>query len=211
MFNLLLVNLFGLLSPGPDFFYVSRVAAMSSQRNAVCAAIGISLGILVWATATVLGLAVVFHNFPAVQGIIMVFGGSYLFYLGSKMVRVRENVSFEENTFKQTKNTTSALSEIRKGLLVNLSNAKVVIFYSSVMSLVLGDITETAQLIITLVVIVTECFLYFYAVAILFSRPMAKRFYSRYSRYIDNVAGLIFIFFGLFLIYNGATETLQSF
>ena len=58
--------------------------------------------------------------------------------------------------------------------------------------------------------IVTECFLYFYIISVLFSRPMAKRFYSRYSRYIDNVAGVIFILFGLFLIYSGAVETIQS-
>ena len=39
----------------------------------------------------------------------------------------------------------STLTSIMKGLLVNLSNAKVVIYFSSVMSLVLVNITETSQ------------------------------------------------------------------
>ncbi|WP_308569830.1 LysE family transporter [uncultured Haemophilus sp.] len=210
MLNLLIVNLFGLLSPGPDFFYVSRVAAMSSRRDALCAVIGISLGVFIWASATILGLAVLFTAMPAVQGIIMMLGGSYLIYLGSQMVLVRENVAFADTGFKQIQYKNDAWKEIRKALWVNLSNAKVVIFFSSVMSMVLNGLHEPIQMLTALMAIVTECFLYFYIISVLFSRPMAKRFYSRYSRYIDNVAGVIFILFGLFLIYSGAVETIQS-
>lgn len=210
MLNLLIVNLFGLLSPGPDFFYVSRVAAMSSRRDALCAVIGISLGVFIWASATILGLAVLFTAIPAVQGIIMILGGSYLIYLGSQMVQVRENVAFADTGFKQTQYKNDAWKEIRKALWVNLSNAKVVIFFSSVMSMVLNGLYEPIQMLTALMAIVTECFLYFYIISVLFSRPMAKRFYSRYSRYIDNAAGVIFILFGLFLIYSGAVETIQS-
>ena len=210
MLNLLIVNLFGLLSPGPDFFYVSRVAAMSSRRDALCAVIGISLGVFIWASAIILGLAVLFTAMPAVQGIIMMLGGSYLIYLGSQMVLVRENVAFADTGFKQIQYKNDAWKEIRKALWVNLSNAKVVIFFSSVMSMVLNGLHEPIQMLTALMAIVTECFLYFYIISVLFSRPMAKRFYSRYSRYIDNVAGVIFILFGLFLIYSGAVETIQS-
>lgn len=210
MLNLLIVNLFGLLSPGPDFFYVSRVAAMSSRRDALCAVIGISLGVFIWASATILGLSVLFTAMPAVQGIIMMLGGSYLIYLGSQMVQVRENVAFSDTGFKQTQYKNDAWKEIRKALWVNLSNAKVVIFFSSVMSMVLNGLHEPIQMLTALMAIVTECFLYFYIISVLFSRPMAKRFYSRYSRYIDNAAGVIFILFGLFLIYSGAVETIQS-
>ena len=81
-----------------------------------------------------------------------------------------------------------------KGLLVNLSNAKDVIYFSSVMSLVLVNITETSQILTALAVITVETFLYFYIISVLFSRSVAKQFYSQYSRYIDNAAGLIFYF-----------------
>ena len=95
-----------------------------------------------------------------------------------------------------------------KGLLVNLSNAKVVIYFSSVMSLVLVNITETSQILTALAVITVETFLYFYVISVLFSRSVAKQFYSQYSRYIDNTAGLIFIFFGIYLIYSGVKHAL---
>ena len=193
----------GLLSPGPDFFYVSRAAAIHSRRAAIYGVIGITIGVSIWATAAVLGLAIVFKTMPALQGIIMALGGSYLFYLGVKMARVTTNVVFDEINSRQN---TASKNEILKGLLVNLSNAKVVIYFSSVMSFVLVNIIETWQILTALLLITLETFVYFYVISILFSRPFTKRFYSRYSRYIDNVSGVIFILFGAYLIYSGALK-----
>lgn len=197
------VHLMGLLSPGPDFFYVSRTAAMHSRRTAIYGVIGITIGVSIWATAAVLGLAIVFKTMPALQGIVMALGGSYLFYLGVKMARVTTNVVFDDTHSRQN---TASKNEILKGLLVNLSNAKVVIYFSSVMSFVLVNITETRQILTALLLITLETFVYFYVISILFSRPFTKRFYSRYSRYIDNVSGVIFILFGAYLIYSGALK-----
>lgn len=200
------VHLMGLLSPGPDFFYVSRTAAIHSRRTAIYGVIGITLGVTIWATAAVLGLAIVFKTMPALQGIVMALGGSYLFYLGVKMARVTTNAVFDETNLVQN---TASKNEIIKGLLVNLSNVKVVIYFSSVMSFVLVNITETWQMLTALLIITIETFVYFYVISLLFSRPFAKRFYSRYSRYIDNASGVIFILFGAYLIYSGALNIMS--
>ena len=196
----------GLLSPGPDFFYVSRAAAMHSRRTAIYGVMGITIGVSIWATAAVLGLAIVFKTMPALQGIVMALGGGYLFYLGVKMARVTTNAVFDETNSRQN---TASKNEILKGLLVNLSNAKVVIYFSSVMSFVLVNITETWQILTALLLIMIETFVYFYVISLLFSRPFAKRFYSRYSRYIDNASGVIFILFGVYLIYSGALNIMS--
>ena len=196
----------GLLSPGPDFFYVSRAAAIHSRRTAIYGVIGITIGVTIWATAAVLGLAIVFKTMPALQGIVMALGGSYLFYLGVKMARVTTNAVFVETNSRQN---TESKNEIIKGLLVNLSNVKVVIYFSSVMSFVLVNITETWQMLTALLIITIETFVYFYVISLLFSRPFAKRFYSRYSRYIDNASGVFFILFGAYLIYSGALNIMS--
>ena len=96
MLNLMIIHLVGLLSPGPDFFYVSRISAMSSRREAIGGVIGITIGVLIWATAAVLGLAIIFATMPIVQGIVMMLGGSYLVYLGIKMWG-SDNICIERN------------------------------------------------------------------------------------------------------------------
>ncbi|HHE8743632.1 hypothetical protein MY832_00605 [Haemophilus influenzae] len=45
----------------------------------------------------------------------------------------------------------------------------------------------------------------------LFFRSLAKSFYSKYSRYIDNLAGAIFLFFGGYLVYSGVLATAAAF
>ena len=50
---------------------------MSSRREAIGGVIGITIGVLIWATAAVLGLAIIFATMPIIQGIVMMLGGSY--------------------------------------------------------------------------------------------------------------------------------------
>lgn len=206
MLHLMIVHLFGLMTPGPDFFYVSRMAAANSRRNTVCGIIGITLGVGFWAATAILGLAIVFKTTPMLQGAVMAAGGGYLMYLGFLMVKVRSNVTFTSVSDTELNSSTTIKKEILKGLLVNLSNAKAIIYFASVMSYVLVTLTETWQMVLAFGIILIETFAYFYAVSLLFSRPFAKNFYSRYSRYIDNAAGVIFLLFGGFLAYSGMIE-----
>ena len=172
----------------------------------MCGIIGITCGVAIWALAAMLGLAILFATTPALHGIIMMLGGSYLMYIGLQMARSRTNAVFEPLSDIELNQNTTIQKEIIKGLLVNLSNAKVVIYFSSVMSLVLVNITELWQMGLAFLIIIVETFGYFYIISLLFSRAFAKRFYSQYSRYIDNVAGVIFLGFGAFLVYSGFTE-----
>lgn len=203
MLNLMIVHLFGLMTPGPDFFYVSRMAAANSRRNTICGVIGITLGVLFWASAAIMGLAILFATYPALQGGVMILGGGYLMYLGVLMVKVRTNAVFDKASEQQLNESSTIGKEIMKGLMVNLSNAKAIVYFSSVMSFILASLTETWQIFTALFVILLETFLYFYFVSVLFSRPRAKQFYSQYSRYIDNIAGVIFLLFGGYLVYSG--------
>ncbi len=50
-----LVHLIALMSPGPDFFFVSQTAASRSRREAMMGVVGISLGIVVWAGVALMG------------------------------------------------------------------------------------------------------------------------------------------------------------
>lgn len=205
MLNLIIVHLFGLMTPGPDFLYVSRTAASRSRLLSVIGVLGITLGVSFWAAASILGLALLFTRYPVVQGVVMVLGGAYLTYLGSQLLKVRQNTVLDEQSHQSLPQTT-VKKEFMRGLLVNLSNVKAVVYFASVMSLVLANLTETWQIWTALLIITFETFFYFYLVSVLFSRKIVKQFYSQYSRYIDNAAGVIFAFFGLYLIYNGILE-----
>lgn len=212
LLNIMLIHFFGLLSPGPDFFFVSRTAAASSRRETTLGIVGITIGVIFWLLCSMLGLSVLLYTYPPLQGGIMMAGGGYLCYLGYLLIKVRQNIDPHTMAYSGTlTNRSSAhkVSEswraIRRGLLVNLSNPKVVIYFSSILSMVLTQIHSIMQMALVTLIIVTETFVYFYAVSLFFSHTKIKHFYLSYSRYFDNFAGIIFGCFGLYLVYSATT------
>ncbi|QLB19411.1 LysE family transporter [Mannheimia granulomatis] len=208
MLTILFIHLAGLASPGPDFFYVVRQSASHSTKSGILAAIGISLGIVFWAGFAIFGLAWLSNNIGSLfQYCIMLLGGCYLAYIGLKMVRVRENITFVED--KSNLIPLNSCTEIKKGLLINIFNAKAGVYFTSVVSAYLGKFSQTSQMFELLFLFVFTTFLYFALIALLFSRKPIRQFYAKYSHYIDNVSGIIFILFGLMLIYEGITHLIH--
>lgn len=208
MLTILFIHLAGLASPGPDFFYVVRQSASHSTKSGILAATGISIGIIFWAAFAIFGLAWLSNSIGELfQYCIMLVGGCYLAYIGSKMLRVKENITFNEDKAQLTPLHT--FQEIKKGVLINIFNAKAGVYFTSVISAYLGNITDKAQMFELLFLFVSTTFAYFCVVALLFSRRPVRQFYARYSRYIDNVSGLIFMLFGLMLIYEGFSYLIQ--
>lgn len=205
MLTILFIHLAGLASPGPDFFYVVRQSASHSIKHGILAATGISLGILFWAGFAIFGLAWLSKSIGELfQYSIMLLGGCYLAYIGSKMAQVTKNIAFKDG--KNEKSNLTPLTrwkEIKKGLLINIFNAKAGVYFTSVVSAYLGNITVINEMFALLFLFVATTFLYFCVVALLFSRKPVRQFYAKYSRYIDNISGIIFILFGLMLIYEG--------
>ncbi len=199
--TIFIVQLIGLMSPGPDFFYISRKAASDTTRNAICACIGISIGVAVWAIVAVFGLSILGKTAEPIHYLIMILGGGFLAYMGSKMVRVTQNAKFDESKALQT--TTTVKQEILKALSVNIANAKIAVFFSSVLSGYVAKLSNCSDLLAVLAILVFSSFFYFLLVSLLFSRKPIRQFYSQYSRYIDNIAGVIFIGFGLKLVVDG--------
>ncbi|WP_373819432.1 LysE family transporter [Glaesserella sp.] len=203
MWTIFFVQLVGLVSPGPDFFYVTRKAMGDTRRNAILGTIGITIGVGFWALIVLFGLAFLNRTIPSFQYILMLFGGSYLAYNGIKMVQIRQSATLDERNVSQTK--TPAHKEILKGLMINLSNPKVVIFFGSVLSGYVSNLSNIKDSLLVLLIVTGSTLIYFSLVSLLFSHRHIRAFYAKHNRYLDNFAGAVFIFFGATLIYEGIT------
>src|SRR5690606_200099 len=87
LFGIAVIHFFALISPGPDFFFVTQSAIRQSRKHALCAALGISLSILVWSICALGGLHFLFQKMVWLQQVLMLLGGLYLLYLGSLMLK----------------------------------------------------------------------------------------------------------------------------
>lgn len=200
MWTIFFVQLIGLVSPGPDFFYVCRKAMADSRRNAILGSIGITIGIGIWALIVLFGLAFLNRIIPNFQYGLMLTGGSYLAYSGFKMTRVTKNAVIEEKIGREK--PSSALKEILSGLAINLSNPKIVVFFSSVLAGYVSNLSTISDILAVLGILMGSGLVWFWLVALLFSQKMIRQFYAKHSRYLDNFAGIVFLLFGCRLIYE---------
>lgn len=202
MWTIFIVQLVGLISPGPDFFYISRKAMSDTRRNAVFASIGVTIGVGFWSLVVLFGLAFLNRTVPMFQSVLMLLGGSYLAYSGLKMVQIRKNAKLDER--KQKMSHRSAWKEVLGGLMINLSNPKVVVFFSSVLAGYVSNLSALSDILFVLLILTGSALVYFVLISFLFSHKQIRQFYGKHSRYLDNIAGAVFILFGCRLVYEAA-------
>ncbi|MEH4694967.1 threonine export protein RhtC [Atlantibacter hermannii] len=193
------VHLLALISPGPDFFFVSQTAVSRSRKEAMLGVLGITAGVMVWAGVALLGLHIILEKMAWLHNIIMVGGGLYLCWMGYQMLRgalKKRAASTDEPQVELARGGQSFI----KGLLTNLANPKAIIYFGSVFSLFVGDNVGSGERWGIFLLIALETFAWFTLVASLFALPTMRRGYQRMAKWIDGVAGALFAGFGIHLI-----------
>ncbi|MFP2241207.1 threonine export protein RhtC [Pseudescherichia vulneris] len=194
-----LLHIVALVTPGPDFFFVSQTAVSRSRKEAMMGVLGITGGVMVWSGVALLGLNLILEKMAWLHSVIMVGGGLYLCWMGYQMLRgaLKKDVPTEEVPAVELAHGGRSFL---KGLLTNLSNPKAIIYFGSVFSLFVGDNVGSAERWGLFVMIAVETFAWFTVVASLFALPTMRRGYQRMAKWIDGVAGTLFAGFGIHLI-----------
>ena len=205
LFGIAVIHFFALISPGPDFFFVTQSAIRQSRKHALCAALGISLSILVWSICALGGLHFLFQKMVWLQQVLMLLGGLYLLYLGSLMLK-----SSFKTPLPLTNSKAEALSIVQpsylklllQGFFTNMANPKALIYFSSAFALAISPNAKLSEQSSLLALVFIESLLWFTVVAIIFSMPKMTTYYQKFAKWIDGVTGGIFISFGCLLILN---------
>jgi threonine efflux protein len=199
------VHLVALLSPGPDFFFVSQTAVSRTRRQAMFGVVGITLGVMVWSALALAGLQLLLQRLAWLERLIAIAGGLYLAWMGVKMLRGALRKPSPPGAEQKPVLQQGDWATLRAGLLTNLSNPKVVIYFGSVFSAFLGDRVSTGTRWGLWTMIIIETLLWFTLVASVFALPAMRRGYLRLARWIDGTAGAVFVLFGLHLIFAKRT------
>ncbi len=141
------------ISPGPGVFATVARALASGFRSSLAVICGIVLGDIIFLMLAVFGLSIIAQVLGNLFVVVRVCGGLYLVYLGIRIWRqkpVAEDIRIEKNSRSWWANFTS-------GLVITLSNPKVILFYGGFLPtfLDLSVLTwEDLVVVVTIVVIV---------------------------------------------------------
>lgn len=193
------------ITPGLDTMYVVRTAAVSGRAGGFAAAVGIGLGCLAWAAASGLGITALLTASDLAYLVLRIVGAVYLGYLGIRTLWRARRPSPDAAGQGGTQPTDgrviparSAGSAFRVGLLTNLLNPKVGVFYVAALPQFIphGVNVLAASLWLGLVHDV-EGMIWFAALILAIGRTAAWLRRDRVRRWLDRVTGTVFIGFGL--------------
>jgi threonine/homoserine/homoserine lactone efflux protein len=120
----LLTSLIVVLIPGTGVIYTLSTGLLQGGKASVFAAMGCTLGIIPHLLASVTGLAALLHMSAVTFQVIKYVGVAYLLYLAWTMWRQTGALQLEGGT-----NATTARQIIIKGLLINILNPKLSLFF----------------------------------------------------------------------------------
>ena len=110
------------LAPGPDMAFVLAQSASGGARRGVAAALGIGVGTLFHMSLAAFGLTALFAAWPLAFDIIRYAGAAYLLWIAIGMIRHPPHLRAVERE-------TSAWTAFRRGVLTNVMNPKVAMFF----------------------------------------------------------------------------------
>ncbi len=199
--SIALIHLVALMSPGPDFFFVTRTAMSQSRSKAMLGVLGITGGIFVWSAVSILGLHILFETISWLQQFIAIAGGLYLLWMGigllKSLFKPQNNAqAFVGNTMADMR------SPFLYGLLTNLANPKAVIYFGSIFSTFITPDVNDAMKLALFCFVVIESFLWFGFVALVFGSNRPRQLYQKLGKWIDAIAGALFSIFGIGLIWS---------
>jgi len=181
-------------SPGPGVFATVARALASGFRPALAVISGIVLGDIIFLLFAFFGLSMIAQALGELFFIVKICGGAYLIFLGIRIWIREPALALKENG----KHTGTALGNFVSGLIITLSNPKVILFYCGFLpafldlsALTLSDLA----LVVGIVTIVLACVLSAYALLASRARKMFTN--RKAAQRLNRVAGGVMVATGI--------------
>jgi threonine efflux protein len=194
------LNLAAAMSPGPAFVLITRTAAGSTRSSALQAAAGTVAASVSWAAAALLGLQVVLAQAAGLYRGIQLVGGLYLFVIGLSMWRHAPDPMPAAASGAEV----GVRGAFRKGLLLGLSNPKVVVFFGTIFTTAFAPSTPTAVKAAALLVVLCIETMWYSTLALCFGSGPIRRGYRRVKARLERIFGVLLMAFGARLAWDGA-------
>jgi threonine/homoserine/homoserine lactone efflux protein len=190
------------ITPGLDTAIVLRAAATEGPRRAGLAALGVVIGCLSWGAAAALGLAGLLAASAPAFTLLKWAGAAYLLWLGINLI-LKPRARFEIDELKTGAPPAGPVAWFRRGLLTNLLNPKVGVFYVSFLPQFLPPGAPAGPFIFLLAILHGALGICWFAVLIAATRPVAAALSRReVARWLDRITGGVFVGFGLRLAFE---------
>lgn len=180
-----------LVLPGPDFVAVVRSSMTRGTRAGLLTTLGVTAGLCFYATLSLLGLSAILVEFQWLTWLVRILGGSYLIYLGIKLLRAGP-ATLEENDAAPAGRHSALLF----GFLVTLTNPKAIVLFASVFATAVTPATPAWVMVLMIGLVGGASFIWYSIVTLFMSSAAVVRRFRNAKHRIERAAGVCFIGIG---------------
>ncbi len=195
--TVVLLHLFAVMSPGPDYVLVTRQSIRYGRRVALWSSGGIGFGILFHSLLAVTGILffIASNNFYLI--FLKLICSAYLLYLGISSIINTSN--FDQNRVKDDK--WSDANGFVAGLLTNITNVKALLFFITLFGVVL-DSQSQGNLILYGIYMAFATFVWFSLVSYIFTSDIFKSQFFKFFKFFEKFLGVVLVIIALQLVVN---------
>ena len=188
--TVVVLHLFAVISPGPDFALISRQSIRYGRKIAIWSAAGIGMGILFHSLLAISGIIIVISANELYFSLVKFICSGYLMYLGiSSIINSSSFQEIDENGLGKT-------GGFATGLITNITNIKAFLFFTTLFGVVL-DTKATFNLAIYGLYMAAATFVWFSFVAYTFTSDIFRAKFGNMYFYIEKTLGVILILIAL--------------
>ena len=190
------------MAPGPDNLFVLSQSAIYGPRSGIIVVIGLCSGLVIQTLCAACGIAAVIAAIPALFFAIKLAGALYLFYLAYKAwVHAKDEIVTNESSKK------TGLMLWRRGLIMNITNPKVQIFFLAFFPQFVAKDTQGIDLVLQMVIqgitFIAATLLVFSAVAFCAGALASKVKSPAFRFYLIRLSALLFVVLALSTLFLG--------
>lgn len=191
------------LTPGQDTMFILGRSLTGGLRSGIAAAVGIAIGTLCHTLAAALGLSAILATSALAFAIVKLVGAAYLIFLGAKLLISRSATA--SPTGPPTPSGADPRSALRQGILTNVLNPKVALFFLAFLPQFIepASTTKTLAFLALGATFITTGFLWCLVVA--FGAARLQSFFIRnpsVRTLIDRLVGGLFLMLGARLAWS---------
>ncbi|MBR9728977.1 LysE family translocator [Shewanella intestini] len=213
LFSLAIVHTIALMSPGPDFAIIVKIATQQHRSVALYTALGIAIAILCHTLLALLGVSMMIRQSAITYMLVQFVGISYLAWMGIQAFKsgvtqlAQSKAANIDITVQQTSiQLMTKLSGLKLGFLTNVLNPKALIFFITLFTVFVPVEVNGATKTAAAILLFSLSFIWFTFLAFALSQPKVQRYFASISNYIDILVGVIFVSASLIIALNNMRQ-----
>lgn len=151
------------LMPGPDNLFVLAQSISQDKRAGIATSLGLCSGLVVHISAAAIGISAILYQSSLAFSIVKYLGAAYLLYLAFQAFRERK-----QSTLLKNQRNQSYMALYRKGIIMNILNPKVSLFFLALLPQFVNQHSGYAslQMVLLGMIFIVQAFLIFTSISL---------------------------------------------